>query len=851
MKMFTWIPLYKEIARHVLAHESRQGELIAVLRRLREQGLPVILLADRGRGGGEIELREIDPFTFFSSFNRGQTFFNRIKILDELKRLWGLRAEIPTQFEGIPVVDNRRSWFFLYDENRGPDDVPKLWRLAKETVEKDPSNFNRQVLDDCLAVGMGSLPMLTMGMFWLNPYNYLAVDSRNRKYLERFNIRLKGRTAGDYFQLLREVKANFEDDFATISHRAYLSTIGKGGGGGAEPPQPSQETRFWTLSAGEGGRWWPEFQDEGVIGIGWERTSDLTKFRDREELRQKMLELWPEQEGAQTNDSLACWQFAREMKPGDIVFAKQGQAKLLGVGRVTGDYAFVPERPTFLHVRKVEWISEGGPWDLPEDSRVALKTLTDVSPYREFLERVASLTGVPLPLPKAKAGGTGQPEPPPPDRRYWWLNANPKIWNFESKAVGEKQTYTSHNERGNKRQKYKYFGEVKPGDLVIGYVTSPQKEVIAVCEITRGLHESGGAERIEFQKVEQLQNPVTYDELKAVPALARSEPLVNNQGSLFALSEEEYEIIRAVIDEKNPPVPTAALKPYTKRDALSELFLSERELDDIISRLRRKKNVILQGPPGVGKTYVARRLAFLMLGVKDSSRVQMVQFHQSYAYEDFIQGYRPNEDGRFTIKPGVFYEFCRKAQRDPGREYFFVIDEINRGNLSKIFGELMMLIEHDKRGPGFAIPLTYSRSGDDLFHIPDNLYLIGMMNTADRSLSLVDYALRRRFAFVTLHPKFASERFAETLAEAGASRALVHKIRERVGLLNKEIADDERNLGPGYQIGHSYFCPGPDGRPLDEAWYREVIESEIRPLLEEYWVDESGKVGDLVSRLLD
>jgi 5-methylcytosine-specific restriction protein B len=458
---------------------------------------------------------------------------------------------------------------------------------------------------------------------------------------------------------------------------------------------------------------------------------------------------------------------------------------------------------------------------------------------------------VSLPLPKGKTGAPGQSQPAPTDRRYWWLNANPKIWNFESKAVGETQTYTSYNARGNKRQKYRYFGEVKPGDLVIGYVTTPKQEVIAVCEITKGLHQSDGEERIEFKKIEQLQNPVTYEELKAVPALAQSEPLVNNQGSLFALSEEEFEIIRAAIDEKNPAIPPATLKPYTKREALSEVFLSEQELDDIISRLRRKKNVILQGPPGVGKTFVARRLAFLMMGVKDASRVQMVQFHQSYAYEDFIQGYRPNDDGRFIIKPGIFYEFCRKAQRDPERDYFFIIDEINRGNLSKIFGELMMLIEHDKRGPGFAIPLTYARSADDLFYIPDNFYLIGMMNTADRSLSLVDYALRRRFAFVTLRPKFASEKFAETLAGAGASDALIKKIRERVVVLNKEIADDERNLGPGYQIGHSYFCPGPDSRSLDEAWYREVVESEIRPLLEEYWVDESGKVGDLVSRLLD
>jgi 5-methylcytosine-specific restriction protein B len=485
--------------------------------------------------------------------------------------------------------------------------------------------------------------------------------------------------------------------------------------------------------------------------------------------------------------------------------------------------------------------------------------VSTVEGYLQLLEEVIAKLGNDFPsisrqaylFTQEKTGPSRSPlSPKLADRRYWWLNANPNIWNLDEITVGETKTYTSYNEKGNKRQKYKYFTEVKPGDLVVGYVTTPQREIIAICEITKGLHQSDQGERIEFKKIEQLQNPVAYEELKSTPALAHSEPLVNNQGSLFGLTEDEFDIIRAIIDEKTPVTKTPPIAPYTKRDALLELFLSEQELNGILSRLQRKKNIILQGPPGVGKTFVARRLAYLMMGVKDASRVQMVQFHQSYAYEDFIQGYRPNEEGRFTIKPGIFYEFCRKAQRDPENEHFFIIDEINRGNLSKIFGELMMLIENDKRGQGFAMPLTYAKSADDLFYISENLYLIGMMNTADRSLSLVDYALRRRFAFVTLQPKFTSDQFNRTLTEAGASAVLIRKICERIGALNKEIAEDERNLGPGYCIGHSYFCPGPDPRPLDESWYREVIESEIKPLLEEYWVDESSRVNEQVVRLL-
>src|SRR5690606_1428410 len=185
---------------------------------------------------------------------------------------------------------------------------------------------------------------------------------------------------------------------------------------------------------------------------------------------------------------------------------------------------------------------------------------------------------------------------------------------------------------------------------------------------------------------------------------------------------------------------------YTLDDALDGLFLSRDQFTYILDQLGRKRNVILEGPPGVGKTFIAKRVAWALLGEKDPSRVEMVQFHQSYAYEDFVQGWRPAEAGGFDLRNGIFYEFCeRAAGDDPERPYVFIIDEINRGNLSKVFGELLMLIEGDKRGPDFAIPLTYSRAREERFYVPRNLYVLGMMNTADRSLAMVDYALRRRF----------------------------------------------------------------------------------------------------------
>jgi hypothetical protein len=286
--------------------------------------------------------------------------------------------------------------------------------------------------------------------------------------------------------------------------------------------------------------------------------------------------------------------------------------------------------------------------------------------------------------------------------------------------------------------------------------------------------------------------------------------------------------------------PLTSPVPYAMNDALSELFLEQPSIERLLTIWDGKKNLILQGAPGVGKSFVAPRLAYLLLGEKDSGRVETVQFHQSYSYEDFVQGYRPDGRGGFTRRDGVFYRFCERANLAPGRRHVFIIDEINRGNLSKILGELMLLIEYDKRGPDWAKSLTYSRPDEPRFFVPENVYLLGMMNTADRSLSIVDYALRRRFSFVLLEPMFGSDRFQRFLVERGVPDAVVTVIVTRMMALNKIIAEDRANLGPGFRIGHSFFIP-PEDFEYDPSWYRRIIETEICPLLDEYWFDDSDK----------
>lgn len=412
------------------------------------------------------------------------------------------------------------------------------------------------------------------------------------------------------------------------------------------------------------------------------------------------------------------------------------------------------------------------------------------------------------------------------DRGYWWLNANPKIWSFADIAVGEVQSYTLYNENGNKRRIFQNFLDAKAGDMIIGYESNPVKQIVAIGRVSA---EQDG-EKLFFEKVEGLTSPIDYATLKGCPELERMEYFQNPQGSLFKLTRGEYDFILDMIREENPVATEASIDAYTKNDFLDEVYMTEKRYENLVAVLRNKKNIILQGAPGVGKTFAARRLAWSMMGEKDDSRIEFVQFHQNYSYEDFMMGYKPVEDG-FELKYGIFYRFCQKAANQPDKEFFFIIDEINRGNMSKIFGELLMLIEKDYRGT--KATLAYNGLS---FSVPKNLYIIGMMNTADRSLAMIDYALRRRFSFFEVEPGFDSEGFIhyqnslnnETLNE------LVNKVKD----LNREISLD-KSLGKGFCIGHSYFC----GRDVcTEEWLHSIVDYDILPMLSEYWFDDANKL---------
>lgn len=296
----------------------------------------------------------------------------------------------------------------------------------------------------------------------------------------------------------------------------------------------------------------------------------------------------------------------------------------------------------------------------------------------------------------------------------------------------------------------------------------------------------------------------------------------------------------------------APIVPYSVEDILKDgCFLERAEIDRLLDRLRTKKNLILQGPPGTGKTWLAKRLAFALMGQKDDSKVRAVQFHPNLSYEDFVRGWRPTGEGKLSLADGVFMEAIKAASKDPSSKFVVVIEEINRGNPAQIFGELLTLLEAGKRTPNEALELCYPDADGKRrpVHIPENLYVVGTMNIADRSLALVDLALRRRFAFVGLEPRLGQVWRDWVVKDCAVDPGLVADIERRIAELNDQIATDAR-LGKQFRIGHSYVTPAHRLEAGDtKKWFQQVVDTEIGPLLDEYWFDAPDEAQKAIARL--
>ena len=591
-----------------------------------------------------------------------------------------------------------------------------------------------------------------------------------------------------------------------------------------ETEPSNKKTKVWLFAPGENACMWDECKESQTMCLGWDLIGDLSEFNNKEELTKALQVAYQKEDASFKNDSLALWQFVHDIHPGDIVYAKKGINKIIGRGVVESDYYYDGALSTYRHIRKVKW-THYGDWDYPAH-KLVLKTLTGISKYPDFVRNLNDIVVEGNPITTTQSTST---------KHYWWLVAAPDVWKFSDINVGEVIEYTLLNENGNKRRVYQNFLDAKAGDIVIGYASTPTLQVVALGEIAKDTDE----QHLYFRKTEQLLNPIDYSIIKGYEELQGMECMAGGgRGTLFKVTENEYQLLMEIIRKDNPVLTSDSIDIYTDERFLNEVYMSASDLQKLKALIKKKQNIILQGAPGVGKTFTAERLAYTLMGEIDKQRVEMVQFHQNYSYEDFILGYKPNADGGFELKHGVFYKFCKKALNTPDKDFFFIIDEINRGNLSKIFGELLMLIENTYRGK--EIKLAYT---DELFTVPKNLYIIGMMNTADRSLAMIDYALRRRFSFFEMYPGFATEGFKSY--QLSLANEKLDKLIQGIQALNEAISSDD-SLGNGFCIGHSYFC---NQTEFSMEWLENVVEYDIEPMLKEYWFDDIQKYESHISLL--
>lgn len=717
INQFDWIDFYKEFANTLLQYKNNRGILIEKVKKIYElTGIDMPTL-DRNK-----QLVDIDPFTIFGLFNKSSmTVDNRNKIIAAVANLFDIKAPIPTSFDGIPLLNNQNATYYYFIDERDENDIDTLWGLYESALMyANDSNSNNiltlfQYFDLAINKKGNGNSKITMGLYWIAPTHFLNLDQRNTWYIyesgkmpddlvNSLPIVEDKISSSKYFEIvdkLREFLASNQSTFKNFvelsfdawryseevnrQNRADKKQRKTKAKGAALADDDIETIHYWIYSPGKGAKIWDECYDNNIMAIGWDAIGDLRNYNSKDEIKQVMNKFY-DPFRSYIHSACATWEFANEMKPGDIVFAKNGMHLIIGRGVVKSDYIYDPQRKEFKNIRKVEW-TDRGEWECSRQS--PMKTLTDITSFTDYVEQLNLF--------------------------------------FDSDMLDDAET------------------------LETSYPT------------------------------------------------------------------------------------------YDKARFLDSVYMDEDTYDTLVSLIKGKKNIILQGVPGVGKTFAAKRLAYSMMGVKDPNRVMMVQFHQSYSYEDFIMGFRPSENG-FKLKHGVFYEFCKRAEVDSDNDYFFIIDEINRGNLSKIFGELFMLLESDKRG--VALQLLYA---DEKFSIPENLYIIGMMNTADRSLAMLDYALRRRFAFFDLKPAFESDGFKSYQKDLNNDK--FDKLIECIKRLNLAIKSDEI-LGAGFCIGHSYFCDL-DKFEMDEleAVLIRIVDFEIIPLLSEYWFDDVDMVNEWSNNL--
>lgn len=816
---YDWIDFYTEFAAKLLSFKDDRKLLIKKIN---------AVYADAGfnlpkfESGNEII--DIDPFTIFGTFNKGITDANRRAILGGIATEFEISAKIPSHFEGIPVLNNLKATFYGFKDDRKTDDIDNLWHLFEVAIvlADNDTEGNRQKFIEAYDKVHDQFCIrwnITMGLYWIRPYTFINLDSKNRKFIvDAKNL------PGKFVVVAKEKlkKVPYAADYLEIKDLC----------------QKAMDTGDYEYK---------RFPDISYMAWHISEQVNQQKFTEKEKKTSKaeflkwfmpLLQALRDLGGSATPADVRKKIIENEHLTDDVINETRGKTK---VNKFENEVAFA--RSYLVSAGYIDK-SVRGVWTLTESGKTVEITAEMASDI--FKKGV-------LDAKRKQSNDSDALADNDVDTVHYWLYApgqGADKWEECYKngymllgwgEIGDLGAFGSKDEmKQQMKQEYgggssyknsahatwQFVHDIKIGDII--FVKKGNNGILG-----KGIVESDyeyDADRTdEYSNVRKVnwitKGDWTIDRRSPQKTLTDITPysdFVQEIKDLFeddGIAEDEQEVI---------------YPEYTMEDFLDDVYMTEDDYSRLVGLLRNKKNIILQGAPGVGKTYVAKRLAYSMMGEKDIERVMMVQFHQSYSYEDFIMGFRPSAAG-FELKKGVFYNFCKKAEVDSDNEYFFIIDEINRGNLSKIFGEMFMLIENDKRG--YALQLLYS---DEKFTVPKNVYIIGMMNTADRSLAMLDYALRRRFAFFDIKPGFDTTGFREY--RMALDNEKFNKLISCVENLNDVISTDE-SLGEGFCIGHSYFC-NLQPETVDDEWLYGVVEYELIPLLKEYWFDEPMRVKD-------
>lgn len=822
---FEWINFYSEFATKLLEFKNNRAELIADIQSAYSAINMKLPKLER-----EDSIIDIDPFTVFGLFNKGITNANRIAILESFATVFNIKSKVPNNFDGIPVLNNLKATYYGFKDDRQAADIDNLWGVYESAInlaEKD-DEANREIFTkwyDTVHDQLGIRWNITMGLYWIRPYEFINLDSINRRFIvdpdnmpvDFVNSVKKKLNKVPYAAECLAIKdaclhalkdGNYEyKNYPELSYRAWIVS--------KQVNQEKAEVKGKKSSKAAFLRWFaPLIQALRDLGGSGTPAEARAKIIENEQLSEDEINQTRGKNNVNKFENEVA--FARNylVNAGYIDKSVYGIWTLTAAGKSV-DMTSEMASDIFKNVLSSSPSKQGKNTDALADE--------DVHTVRYWLY----------------APGEGS--------CMWDEFYTSGIMAIGWGEIGDLSTFDSKDAMKIKMREvideslsyknaahatWQFANEMKIGDIV--FVKKGMHQIIG-----RGVvmsdYEYDDTRDDEYKNIRQVD--WTHNGKWPHPGQAVMKTLTDITSytdyveKLNSLFEDETEEDAEDVEKTYPP--------YTKEDFLSEVFMPEEEYDKLSGILRIKKNIILQGAPGVGKTFVAKRIAFSMMGVKDVERVMMVQFHQSYSYEDFIMGFRPSTDG-FELKRGAFYNFCKKAEIDGDNDYFFIIDEINRGNLSKIFGELFMLIENDKRG--VSLQLLYS---DEKFSVPKNIYIIGMMNTADRSLAMLDYALRRRFAFFEIKPGFTTDGFRKY--RMSLENEKFDKLIACVESLNNAISNDE-SLGDGFCIGHSYFCNLlPD--TINDQVLSGIVEYELVPLLKEYWFDEPTKVKDWSSNL--